>query len=52
MTNPTNELYLLSNVDLDPDYNYTLDFDNETAQHAYFPKSSFLLNAFLKPAKL
>lgn len=36
MTNPTNELYLLSNVDLDPDYNYTLDFDNETAQHAYF----------------
>lgn len=36
MTNPTNELYLLSNVDLDPDYNYTLDFDNEIAQHAYF----------------
>lgn len=36
MTNPTNELYLLSNVDLDPDYNYTLDFDNETAQHTYF----------------
>lgn len=36
MQNPTNELYLLSNVDLDPDYNYTIDFDNATAQHNYF----------------
>lgn len=33
---PNSELYLLSNVELDPDYNYTLDFDNKQAQQAYF----------------
>lgn len=33
---PNSELYLLSNVELDPDYNYTIDFDNKQAQQAYF----------------
>ena len=29
-------LFLCKNVDLDPEYNYTIDFDNEDAQKAYF----------------
>lgn len=29
-------LYLMKNVDLDPNYNYTIDFDTEQAQSAYF----------------
>ena len=29
-------LYLCSGVQLDPNYNYTLDFDNLQAQTAYF----------------
>ena len=33
---PLSELYLLSNVDLDPDYNYTIDFDDAEDQQAYF----------------
>ena len=36
METPQSELYLLTNVELDPDYNYTLDFENEEAQHSYF----------------
>ena len=30
------ELFLLNNVDLDPNYNYTIDFDNLQAQEQYF----------------
>lgn len=30
------ELYLLNNVELDSDYNYTIDFENEQAQQNYF----------------
>ncbi len=30
------ELFLLNNVDLDPNYNYTIDFDNLQAQENYF----------------
>lgn len=33
---PNSELYLLSNVELDPDYNYTIDFENKQAQQQYF----------------
>ena len=33
---PTSELYLLANVELDPDYNFTIDFDNKEAQRTYF----------------
>lgn len=29
-------LYLMKNVDLDPNYNYTIDFDNLAKQEAYF----------------
>lgn len=29
-------LFLCKNVDLDPEYNFTIDFDNEDAQKAYF----------------
>ena len=29
-------LFLCNNVDLDPNYNYTIDFDNIQAQEAYF----------------
>ena len=29
-------LYLMKNVDLDPNYNYTIDFDTIEAQNAYF----------------
>lgn len=36
MEQPQSELYLLTNVELDPDYNYTLDFENATAQQSYF----------------
>ena len=30
------QLYLLSNVEIDPDNEYTIDFDNEQSQHNYF----------------
>lgn len=33
---PKSTLYLCKNVDLDPDYNFTIDFDNITAQENYF----------------
>lgn len=36
MEQPQSELYLLTNVELDPDYNYTLDFENATTQQNYF----------------
>ena len=35
-TMPNSTLYLCKNVDLDPNYNYTIDFDNITAQANYF----------------
>lgn len=35
-TIPNSTLYLCKNVDLDPNYNYTIDFDNITAQANYF----------------
>lgn len=35
-TIPNSTLYLCNNVDLDPNYNYTIDFDNITAQANYF----------------
>ena len=35
-TIPNSTLYLCKNVDLDPNYNYTIDFDNITAQATYF----------------
>ena len=35
-TIPNSTLYLCKNVDLDPNYNYTIDFDNITAQSNYF----------------
>lgn len=35
-TIPNSTLYLCKNVDLDPNYNYTIDFDNITAQTNYF----------------
>ena len=35
-TIPNSTLYLCKNVDLDPNYNYTIDFDNITAQASYF----------------
>ena len=35
-TIPNSTLYLCKNVDLDPSYNYTIDFDNITAQTNYF----------------
>ena len=35
-TVPNSTLYLCKNVDLDPNYNYTIDFDNITAQANYF----------------
>lgn len=35
-TTPNSTLYLCKNVDLDPNYNYTIDFDNATAQDNYF----------------
>ena len=36
LTIPNSTLYLCKNVDLDPNYNYTIDFDNITAQANYF----------------
>lgn len=33
---PNSDLYLLHNVELDPDYNFTIDFDNKQSQEAYF----------------
>lgn len=33
---PNTTLYLLKNVDLDPDYNYTIDFDDIDKQVEYF----------------
>ena len=30
------QLYLLSNVEIDPENEYTIDFDNEQSQHNYF----------------
>lgn len=33
---PTSTLYLCKNIPLDPKYNYTLDFNNETQQSSYF----------------
>jgi len=44
---PDSELYLLKDVELDPDYNYTIDFDTKQAQEAYFESkidSSFEIN--------
>jgi len=41
------ELYLLKNVKLDPNYNWTMDFDSETVQHNYFlalADSNFTIN--------
>ena len=35
-TIPNSTLYLCKNVDLDPNYNYTIDFENITAQANYF----------------
>lgn len=35
-TTPTSVLYLLQNVDLDPDYNNTITFADATAQNTYF----------------
>lgn len=35
-TIPNSTLYLCKDVDLDPNYNYTIDFDNITAQANYF----------------
>lgn len=35
-TTPNSTLYLCKNVDLDPNYNFTIDFDNVTAQDNYF----------------
>lgn len=40
------ELYLCENVDLDSNYNYTIDFDNLEAQHNYFLSKVF--NTFLE----
>lgn len=34
--NINSTLFLCNNVDLDPNYNYTIDFDNIQAQEAYF----------------
>lgn len=36
MTQINSTLYLCKNVPLDPNYNYTLDFDNLTAQSSFF----------------
>lgn len=36
ISTPNTELYLLSHVHLDPEYKYTIDFDNETLQQEYF----------------
>lgn len=33
---PSSTLYLCENIDLDPNYNYTMDFDTIEAQEAYF----------------
>ena len=33
---PNSKLWLLKDVDLDPNYNYTMDFDSLTAQENYF----------------
>lgn len=35
-TIPNSTLYLCKNVELDPNYNYTIDFDNITTQDNYF----------------
>lgn len=35
-TIPNSTLYLCKNVELDPNYNYTIDFENITAQANYF----------------
>lgn len=43
---PQSELYLLSNVELDPDYNYTIDFANKDEQQQYF--QSKINNTFFK----
>lgn len=39
-------LYLCTNVPLDPEYNYTIDFNNRTAQATYF--DSLVTNTFNK----
>ena len=38
---PNNKLWLLKDVNLDPNYNYTLDFDNITAQENYFNSKKY-----------
>lgn len=38
---PNNKLWLLKNVDLDPNYNYTIDFDSLSAQENYFNEKIF-----------
>ena len=40
------ELYLCENVELDSNYNYTIDFDNLETQHNYFLSKVF--NSFLE----